>query len=404
MNNGTLPTLDAYTPEKNPVASGALKPYEVQSPTTAAKDAAVVEEAKQAVEPPKDAAEMGTLLDYAQYANTQFQDTFKQHYGYDWTPDMGFPLQKAEGMTDSDLAMLQYLYQDYLAGKSEAERTEAAMRERAQARDESAQRAYINYEKLKKYLPTQIKRAGMTGNLGATESAYLDAAAAYGNERAGIESAAARDISELERAYGENATQRQIALAGKLTDLQREENAKIEAENKEKMQTNAAYLEDIIMSGTFNTGADLLAIIEGYKGKVDDATYDWAMKQYEAYMADPENVAADNAFTQEQEAAAGKTTTESEDARILEGKEYLTFEGSQYRIKSAEAVDVRALGTIQRLFEYTFREQTGLTNPYDKGIPNGTTITLGTDLAGLIGLQRNYTYYNGEWYLSDKVK
>ena len=392
VNNGTLPTLDAYTPEKNPVASGALKPYEVQSPTTAAKDAAVVEEAKQAAAPAKDAAGMGTLLDYAQYANTQFQDTFKQFYGYDWTPDMGFPLQKAEGMTDSDLAMLQYLYQDYLAGKSEAERTEAAMRERAQARDESAQRAYINYEKLKKYLPTQIKRAGMTGNLGATESAYLDAAAAYGNERAGIESAAARDISDLERAYGENATQRQIALAGKLTDLQREENAKIEAENKEKMQTNAAYLEDIIMSGTFNTGADLLAIIEGYEGKVDDATYDWAMKTYEAYVANPENVAADNAFTEAQKAEENKTTTAKEDEDALAGKTSFPATdqfGNEYKIViNGQALDVSEVNG-SKLSKWVI-EGLGYDSPYSKEIPNGTAVHPRLD--------RWYVYYNGEWY------
>ncbi|MBQ7320013.1 MAG: hypothetical protein IJW97_07555 [Clostridia bacterium] len=407
--DGTLPTLDNYAVGTNPIGNGTVKPFTVQAAKkvqkpafdaaagTQDKTAETVDKAQEAV---KGAQEVLGVENYSLGTggiSSQFLDTFKKYYGYDWTQDMGFPTERAPGMSDSDWAALNYLYQGHLAEGRAAAQRDAAIAAQEQERDTALQRAYINNEKLLKYLPTQLKRAGMSGNLGATESAYIDAAAAYGNTTADISKSFAGNVSELERAYGDAAAQREATLSDRLLTLQREENARIEAKNAETMARNEQSLQDVLEYTQFNTGAELLEIIKSYEGKVSDEAYSDAMRAYELYMADPANVQADKTFTEKQEAAKGKTTTAKEDEDALAGKTSFPATdqfGNEYKIAiNGQALDASEVNG-SKLSKWV-TEGLGYDSPYSKEIPNGTAVHPRLD--------RWYVYYNGEWYPGKSV-
>lgn len=103
------------------------------------------------------------------------------------------------------------------------------------------------------------------------------------------------------------------------------------------------------------------------------------------------------------------------DKRVLEGKEYVSFGGNEYKLKEqlgSEASEIRKNSSFKSQLN-----KAGFTNPYDKDIPNGTTFeilpnnsVMGGELFGngnsswLIGGKRSYiTYYNGEWYISENM-
>ena len=122
------------------------------------------------------------------------------------------------------------------------------------------------------------------------------------------------------------------------------------------------------------------------------------------------------------------------DKKILEGKEYISYGGSQYKIKSQLNENSNEIGH-NRNFTEQIKEKFGTTNPYDSKIPNGTVLTIKCDSKGKnevnyedFGLAdvtdwrnwipgyniynqitkwgnfetRHVAYYNGNWYLVDK--
>lgn len=108
------------------------------------------------------------------------------------------------------------------------------------------------------------------------------------------------------------------------------------------------------------------------------------------------------------------------DERILSGKEFISYGGSEYKILSKLDSDANELNKNDSFTEQLHK--LGFTNPYDKNIPNGTTFYINRDAAGrdkdtfwdwvpIVHIWTvantsahnwHITYYNGEWYHSEK--
>lgn len=123
-----------------------------------------------------------------------------------------------------------------------------------------------------------------------------------------------------------------------------------------------------------------------------------------------------DAITKEEE----KTAQAEKDERILSGKEFISYGGSEYKILSKLDSDANELKKNDSFTEQLHK--LGFTNPYDKNIPNGTTFYINRDAAGrdkdtfwdwvpIVHIWTvantsahnwHITYYNGEWYHSEK--
>lgn len=171
---------------------------------------------------------------------------------------------------------------------------------------------------------------------------------------------------------------------------------------------------DYESASTADEWKNALDRLEQNKGLLDDTTYNyWKSRLQSKY---------DSAYTAETEAKQAEL-----DERILAGKEYVSYSGSNYKIKSqlnGESNEIKRNNDFKKQLQDKF----GTTNPYDSSIPNGTTFTIKCDNNGSndfnfwddIGAfllsplghgawdswgnwnTRYVTYYNGNWYLSEK--
>lgn len=123
-----------------------------------------------------------------------------------------------------------------------------------------------------------------------------------------------------------------------------------------------------------------------------------------------------DAITKEEE----ETAQSEKDKRILSGKEFISYGGSEYKILSKLDSNANELNKNDSFTEQLHK--LGFTNPYDKNIPNGTTFYINRDTAGrdkdtfwdwvpIVHIWTvantsahnwHITYYNGEWYHSEK--
>lgn len=132
----------------------------------------------------------------AKYQGNDFLKWYKANYGADYDPSQGF--SRGQGMSDVDWAIGNNLYGTYLTGQTldkyynlGKETVENNYGQAIQSLDtskrNSQQAASITLDKLKKYLPTQIKAQGL-GGLGVSESSMLQAYTDYNNRMGDIES------------------------------------------------------------------------------------------------------------------------------------------------------------------------------------------------------------------------
>lgn len=108
----------------------------------------------------------------------------------------------------------------------------------------------------------------------------------------------------------------------------------------------------------------------------------------------------------------------------MSGKKYFKYNGTEYKIKSVLKDDANEIK-----HNNSFRDNLkslGFTNPFDSNIPNGTTFEIKVDAAGkdnpsawnwiagilTVGMselamgsiyKKTVTYYDGHWYVSEKV-
>ena len=177
----------------------------------------------------------------------------------------------------------------------------------ADSKRQSQQNASITLDKLKKYLPTQIKAQGL-GGLGVSESSMLQAYNNYNSDMGAIESDYQKNKTELETAYNENKTSLDNQHSAAQNDLQtsyntaqnnletgynstktKYEGAKAEAEGKIKQQLQA----------------DLAALLRNYnsalgnvgKGADGKLLVDGVLDKYAQMLADDQNVNYETAMS-----------------------------------------------------------------------------------------------------------
>lgn len=181
----------------------------------------------------------------ATYQGTDFLEWYKANYGTDYDPSYGFA--RKSGMSDVDWDIGNSLYDSYRIGeqrKSEydssvsdleryydtqmgiaeknrdystdeaTKRAESSLSQYEQyynlskgaldkSKRQSQQNASITLDKLKKYLPTQIKAQGL-GGLGVSESTMLQAYNDYASDMGTIESEYQKNKTDLETNYQDN--------------------------------------------------------------------------------------------------------------------------------------------------------------------------------------------------------
>ena len=234
------------------------------------------------------------------YEGEDFLEWYKTHYGKDYD---GSALNRGEGMLDQDWEIgsaLYGTYKDKLAreeqynndkallekgyndAQSVADNTYNTQKESLvgdynknqaellknyqssvsgldKSKNQSLQSASINYDKLKKYLPTQIKAQGL-GGLGVSESTMLQAHNNYATQTGAIKNNYNENKTALEEAYGSNKANLDTTHESNMSSL---ENQKL-ASDTERKTTLDQSLADLLTY--YNSD------MQGYKPNIGEIT------------------------------------------------------------------------------------------------------------------------------------
>lgn len=225
----------------------------------------------------------------AKYQGNDFLEWYRANYGADYDPSQGF--SRGQGMSDVDWAIGSNLYNSYLTGqnldnsynssKSEVENNYAAQSEALKniyeqsvsrldelyqaeieklqqnygmsvdsldtSKRNSQQAASITLDKLKKYLPTQIKAQGL-GGLGVSESSMLQAYNEYNNRMGEIEGSYNANRASLDASYNDSKsaldTTRSSGVSDASLEYQKNQSALDTNRNSALSELERAYLEN----------------------------------------------------------------------------------------------------------------------------------------------------------------
>nr|DAL67677.1 MAG TPA: neurotoxin [Caudoviricetes sp.] len=225
----------------------------------------------------------------AKYQGNDFLEWYRANYGADFDPSQGF--SRGQGMSDVDWAIGSNLYNSYLTGqnldnsynssKGEVESNYAAQSEALKniyeqsvsrldelyqaeieklqqnygmsvesldtSKRNSQQAASITLDKLKKYLPTQIKAQGL-GGLGVSESSMLQAYNNYNNTMGEIEGDYNANRASLDASYNDSKssldTTRSTGVADASLEYQKNQSALDTNKNSALSELERAYLEN----------------------------------------------------------------------------------------------------------------------------------------------------------------
>lgn len=147
-----------------------------------------------------------------------------------------------------------------------------------------------------------------------------------------------------------------------------------EALAKMTEEQSAAYDQCVSMLGLCKTTAQQLEQLEKFKDKLSPEVYEELKMVLEFQAEDPDVQAAEKETAREDEAKGkGYGSAAEYDAAVLEGKEYVEYEGKQYKV-NGEAVASDGKIIENDAFLEALKEK-GFDNPNAKNIPNGTTLT-----------------------------
>lgn len=225
----------------------------------------------------------------AKYQGNDFLEWYKANYGADYDPSQGF--SRGQGMSDVDWAIGSSLYNSYLTGqnlensynssKGEVESNYAAQSEALKniyeqsvsrldelyqaeieklqqnygmsvesldtSKRNSQQAASITLDKLKKYLPTQIKAQGL-GGLGVSESSMLQAYNNYNNTMGEIEGDYNANRASLDASYNDSKssldTTHSSGIADTSLEYQKNQSSLDTNKNSALSELERAYLEN----------------------------------------------------------------------------------------------------------------------------------------------------------------
>lgn len=169
------------------------------------------------------------------------------------------------------------------------------------------QNASITLDKLKKYLPTQIKSQGL-GGLGVSESTMLQAYNNYNNDMGAIESDYQANKTSLEvgennakntlENYRQDALQKIAEKYGAAADARQAEAGSTsknifsayEAQVREQLQQRISDIKSLISTSTSTSAGELLNYVESLRGQIDSNDFA-ALQEIARYKAD-ENLKA----------------------------------------------------------------------------------------------------------------
>lgn len=219
----------------------------------------------------------------AKYQGNDFLEWYRANYGADFDPSQGF--SRGQGMSDVDWAIGNSLYGTYLTGqtldkyynlgKEQVEQNYGQSIESLDtSRRNSQQAASITLDKLKKYLPTQIKAQGL-GGLGVSESSMLQAYTDYNNRMGDIESdynatkstlEANRNatLADLESNYLQETGDLQTGALKNTQDIFNQYLSDYKAEQSE-LYNNAL---SAVMNSGYTTEQEILSYIDQFKGQL----------------------------------------------------------------------------------------------------------------------------------------
>ena len=263
---------------------------------------------------------------YSYNNEARFLEWYKRNYGVDYDPAVG--LQRPEGMDDGVWAAGNTLYSYYLEEQRDEKQREELLGTRNEYYDEQAenllanyataqealdkskrnsqQTSSITYDKLKKYLPTQIKAQGL-GGLGVSETTMLQAQTNYANE-----------MGEIERAYSEDSANLASNKADDMTNLEkyrqdaldsvnstydgiartREDNARLGASadiSKYEGVLSANFEEAwaIISESEYVDEADMTNLVNSFKNKVTGDKFNSLVSLGQSVLTKNQNAEAD---------------------------------------------------------------------------------------------------------------
>lgn len=345
-----------------------------------------------------------------------------------------------------------------------------------QERNKALQENSIAKEKTMKYLPEYLKLQGM-GGLGLSESSIISAKNNYRNQRNTINTNADSQKADLLEKYhanintlDQNAITDSDSIRAKyqairdeeilgqynnfvellsnggfnnmdevygayntikdnLTDTQRTNaenhissfDSRLQKKQNDQLYTN--FVEKL-KGGEFNTTEELENYYNSISGKFDDTQKSILKDKIDYYKnnLDHQQIEAENKKRQEEESVTAKEQAEK-DERVLAGKEYVSYGGNNYQLKSKLGTNANEIRDNKSFSEQL--NKLGFINPFDSNIPNGTTFEIKVDATGkdnysawnwiagilTVGLselamgsiyRKHVTYYNGNWYVSEK--
>lgn len=365
----------------------------------------------------------------AKYQGTNFLDWYKTNYGKDY--DSSTELSRGEGMSDVDWAIGSSLYDTYRNNQQRQSDYESRIASLDKSKSQSQQNASIAYDKLKKYLPVQIKAQGL-GGLGVSESSLLNAYNEYASKLGSIENDYQDRRSSLEEAYSQDNLQSWLAskdnVEGIFSGYQTQfENAQRQTYQdavntiSQSVETDESKILDYVEQLKNHLSDDgYLDLVRKAKQKAQDnqqtklkedksAALDairnrlylyqkegdyvgglaYLEKNKDLFGADSQEYQAQyndfstGAEAQKKKEADEETKSKQEetDTRIIEGKEDVSYEGGTYRIKSQLDNNANEIAH-NRDFTKQLQEKFGTTNPYDTNIPNGTVLAIKCDSNG----------------------
>jgi hypothetical protein len=349
-------------------------------------------------------------------------------------------LTKTENMSDEEFEVGTNLYNAYLQKNNLLDQYNKAQSSLEQEKTQSQQQASIQLDKLKKYIPTQIKAQGL-GGLGVSESTLLKANSDYQNKMGQIASDIGARQLDLLQSYNTGVLDVDANLANanqatltKYQEIarQQEEIARQEREQQKALVDNF-YRNEMLLNPDYLT-EDGSKLTEDGKNKMKeylDSNKEILGDMYDTYMKELE---AREVYTNEQKTADEAEVKQTEtDTLIKEGKEYFNYGGSTYKVK--KQLDSKSNEIAHNKDFIKKLNNLGYADAYNPNIPNGTTIEIKCDSSGAnefsyedLGLvnvadwrnwipfynlynwannignfeTRYVTYYDGQWYLSEK--
>lgn len=207
-NSGNLEKMPTILPSKPSGTTASSNPFDKYLQLTKGNPQTPIQQPTSNPAPLATETEtQGGRTDAGSYNGTNdFLEMFKENYGYDYD---GSPLTRREGMSDSVWNVLKNLYGYYQQGlndesqkaadeenrnsyydsqlESLLEQYRASQESLDKSKSQAQQTASITLDKLKKYLPAQVKAQGL-GGLGVSETSQLQAYNNYANTMGNIES------------------------------------------------------------------------------------------------------------------------------------------------------------------------------------------------------------------------